>query len=101
MADCTPGTFVEDIRNDDDPRNYRVDFSKIQQTLGFHASVPLEVGIREIVTAVREGKVDDWNDPVYSNVKTLQVEGLRILNFEHVNETEELAATRKFLSRAA
>jgi nucleoside-diphosphate-sugar epimerase len=101
VADCTPGTFVEDIRNDDDPRNYRVDFSKIQQTLGFHASVPLEVGIREIVTAVREGKVDDWNDPVYSNVKTLQVEGLRILNFEHVNETEELAATRKFLSRAA
>lgn len=101
VAECMPGTFVEDIRNDEDPRNYRVDFSKIQRVLGFHATVPLQEGIREIVAAVLDGKVEDWRDPVYSNVKTLQVEGLRILNFEPTSEVDELAATREFLSRAA
>ena len=101
VAECMPGTFVEEIRNDDDPRNYRVDFSKIQRVLGFRAAVPLEDGIREIVDAVVAGRIEDWRNPVYSNVKTLQGEGLRILKIEPESTVEELAATREFLSRAA
>jgi nucleoside-diphosphate-sugar epimerase len=103
VADCQPGTFVEEIRNNDDARNYRVDFTKIQRVLGFRASVSLEDGIREMVEAVRDGKVADWTDPVYSNVRTLQGVGMEILKFDPTagNSAEELQATRKFLSRAA
>lgn len=103
VGECHPGTFVEEIRNDDDPRNYRVDFTKIQKVLGFRASVPLEDGIREMVEAVQQGKVADWRDPVYSNVRTLQEAGLEILKFEPENDgrPEELQATKEFLSRAA
>ena len=103
VGQCMPGTFVEEIRNDDDPRNYRVDFTKIQRVLGFRASVQLEDGIREMVEAVGDGKVEDWRDPVYSNVRTLQEAGLHILKFDpDARESqEELQATKEFLSRAA
>lgn len=102
VGQCMPGTFVEEIRNNDDLRNYRVDFSKIQKTLGFQASVKLEDGIQEMVNAVKEGKVRDWTDPIYSNFKTLQGEGLRILKFEKPeNNEEELAVTRRFLAKVA
>jgi nucleoside-diphosphate-sugar epimerase len=99
---CMPGTFVEEIRNDDDLRNYRVDFTKIQTVLGFRASVKLEDGIQEMVDAVKAGKISDWADPIYSNVKTLQGDGLRVLKFEKTDDTEEeLAVTRRFLAKAA
>jgi len=100
---CMPGTVVEEITNDEDPRNYRVDFSLIQRVLGFRASVPLEEGIREMVEAVQAGRVADWHDPVYSNVRTLQEAGLTILRLDPARaETEdELRTTRNFLSRAA
>lgn len=103
VADCMPGTFVEEIENADDRRDYRVDFSKIQRVLGFHASVPLEEGVREMVEAVRGGKVTDWRDPVYSNVKTLKEQGLNLLKFERdgAEGSEELKTTREFLRRAA
>jgi len=99
---AVPGTFVEAVTNDEDPRNYRVDFTKIQQVLGFRASVDLTEGIAEMVQAVQSGAVSDWRAPKYSNVKTLQEEGLTILKFQQPDQqTEELQATRQFLSRAA
>ena len=71
--------------------------------LGFRASVSLEDGVREMVEAVRAGKVKDWTDPVYSNVRTLQGVGLEILKFDPAagKSDQELQATRKFLSRVA
>ncbi|MDA0283718.1 MAG: NAD(P)-dependent oxidoreductase [Planctomycetota bacterium] len=103
VGTCQPGPFVEEIRNNDDARNYRVDFSKIQRVLGFRASVSLEDGVREMVEAVRDGKVTDWRDPVYSNVRTLQGAGLNILKFDPDSGKghNELQATKEFLSRAA
>ncbi len=100
VAKSEPGTFVEEISNTDDLRNYRVDFTKIQRVLGFRASVGLQAGVAEMVAAVRAGKVSDWRDPIYSNLKTLQGEGLNVLKFETPQEQkdEELAATIKFLN---
>lgn len=100
VGTAVPGTIVEAVSNDDDPRNYRVDFTKIQKVLGFRASVDLKVGIEEMVEAVRSGAISDWTDPVYSNLKTLQGDGLSALKFERPVE-EELHATRQFLNRAA
>jgi nucleoside-diphosphate-sugar epimerase len=100
VGTAVPGTIVEAVSNDEDPRNYRVDFTKIQKVLGFRASVDLKEGIEEMVEAVRSGAVTDWRDPVYSNLKTLQGDGLSALKFERP-EAEELHATRQFLNRAA
>lgn len=103
VAQCMPGTFAEEISNSEDRRDYRVNFSKIQRVLGFHAAVPLEEGVREMVEAVRSGAVTDWKDPVYSNVKTLKEAGMNILKFERPGSRadEELKTTREFLRRAA
>ena len=100
VGTAVPGTIVEAVSNDEDPRNYRVDFTKIQKVLGFRASVDLKDGIEEMVEAVRSGAISDWRDPVYSNLKTLQGDGLSALKFERP-EAEELHATRRFLNRAA
>jgi len=102
VGTAVPGTLVEAVVNDEDSRNYRVDFTKIQKVLGFRAAVDLTEGIEEMVLAVQSGAVSNWRAPIYSNVKTLQEEGLTILKFQHPDqETEELQATRQFLNRVA
>lgn len=45
-------TFKED---GGDPRNYRVDFSKVKNVLNFEAQKPVSEGIREVVDAVNNG----------------------------------------------
>lgn len=42
-----------------DPRNYRIDFSKIKNTLGFEPTFTVEEGIKEIVEAMRNHVYDD------------------------------------------
>lgn len=102
VSECMPGTFVEDIRNDDDLRNYRVDFTKIQRVLGFRASIDLHDGVREMVEAVQAGQITDWQDAIYSNVKTLKEDGLTILKFERPQSRDtDLQETRKFLAKVA
>lgn len=102
VAQANPGTVVEDVRNHDDLRNYRVNFSKIRTVLGFRASVDLVEGVQEMVNAVRSGHVPNWRDPVYSNSKHLEGEGLSVLKFEaHRRSEDQMPATTKFLARKA
>jgi nucleoside-diphosphate-sugar epimerase len=60
----------------DDPRNYWVDFSKIRNTLGFSPQRSVEDGVRQVLQAIRSGKVQDYKDARYSNVKFLTEEGI-------------------------
>lgn len=54
----------------DDPRNYRVDFSKIVRELGFQAKVSFDQGVGEIVEQFRNGRFKDWSEsPQYSTYK--------------------------------
>lgn len=57
---------------DIDKRNYRVDFSKIKNTLGFNASKNVIDGIKEISDKFRRGDYLDNNSPKYSNHKTYE-----------------------------
>lgn len=41
-----------------DPRNYRVNFNKIRQTLGFTPQISVEAGIDEILIALKQGAFD-------------------------------------------
>ena len=99
---ATPAKMLE-IRNDEDPRNYRVRFDKIRNAIGFRAAVTLEEGVREIIEAVQAGRVADWTDPIYSNLKQMEGENsLRVVKSDENGDKEKgLAATNQFLRRAA
>lgn len=58
-----------------DIRNYRVDFSKIHNRLGFKPQWTVEAGIHQVLEAIANGEVSDYRDPQYSNVKFLTEAG--------------------------
>ena len=102
VAQAFPGTIVEEVRNNDDMRNYRVSFEKIRTVLGFTASIDLVEGVQEMVDAVLAGKVLNWRDPIYSNSKHLEGEGLSVLRFEARRKNDnEMPATTRFLAKKA
>jgi len=102
VARSCPGIEVEEVRNGDDARNYRVNFSKIRRTLGFRASVDLVEGVQEMVDAICGGHVSNWRDPIYSNSKHLEGEGLSVLKFDALRKTvDEMPATTRFLTKKA
>jgi nucleoside-diphosphate-sugar epimerase len=68
------GGGVEVVIGDDaqDPRDYRVAFSKIRDALGFVPEQSLQDGIREIAEAIRANRaLQAYQDPIYHNVHAL------------------------------
>jgi len=61
--------------NSGDRRNYRVDFSKLRNTLGFTPQWTVSRGIEQVLEAIANGEVVDYRDARYSNVKFLSEEG--------------------------
>lgn len=72
---------AEIINNDDitDKRNYWVNFNKISRTLGFIPEWTVERGIDQVIEAIRGGKIKDYRDAKYSNIKFLKEQGLYLL----------------------
>ena len=62
-----PDATVEYVRKEEDPRDYRVSFAKIERILGFQTTRTVEDGIREVAQLVRDGVVQDFENPVYRN----------------------------------
>lgn len=50
-----PGTELEFVERNEDPRSYEVEFSKIEKTLGYQAQWSIDDGIRELATALQQG----------------------------------------------
>jgi len=71
-----PSSELIDVAFDGDRRNYRVNFSKIHQALGFVPQWTLEQGINQVVEAIQSGKVQDYTHAKFSNVKFLSEEGM-------------------------
>jgi nucleoside-diphosphate-sugar epimerase len=67
------GVFVKE--SDEDPRNYRVSFEKMENRLGFTTEKGVDDAAREIVRAVQKGQITDYRRPEYSNVKWLTENG--------------------------
>jgi nucleoside-diphosphate-sugar epimerase len=61
---------------DTDRRNYWVNFNKIHKTLGFSPVWTVEKGVEQVISALASGKVGDYRDTKYSNVKFLTEEGI-------------------------
>ena len=58
---------IEYVHNDEDPRDYRVSFDKINQQLGFQITRTVKDGVREIVNAIDRGVITDIDNPIYRN----------------------------------
>ena len=66
-----PAIELKIVPEDEDKRNYRVDFTRIKRELGFSPDVTLEMGIKEIIFSLDSGRFFDPEEVVYSNFKFL------------------------------
>jgi nucleoside-diphosphate-sugar epimerase len=66
-----PTAQIVDQGPDTDRRNYRVNFNKISDILGFAPVWAMEEGVVQVIEAIKSGKIKDYRDPRYSNVKFL------------------------------
>ena len=62
-----PDAVVEFVHKSEDPRDYRVSFSRISEQLGFHISRTVTEGIAEVARLVRDKVIDDFENRSYRN----------------------------------
>ena len=62
-----PDTDVEYVKRQDDPRDYRVRFSKIEEELGFQTNYVVPGGLSEVISAIRTGVISDFTRKEYRN----------------------------------
>jgi nucleoside-diphosphate-sugar epimerase len=62
-----PGSRVRYVSKNEDPRDYRVSFEKINERLGFRISKTVPDGIRQIIQVVRDGFIPDPDTKEYRN----------------------------------
>ncbi len=72
VVDVTPNCVLRENREALDPRNYRVDFTKLSRRLKYKTKYCITDGIREIYDNLLKRNIANPDDPVYSNVKFLQ-----------------------------
>jgi nucleoside-diphosphate-sugar epimerase len=72
------GTIELETVPTDDNRSYRVSSKKIAQELGFRPQKTIEDAVRDLVSAMKNGKLKDtMNDIRYYNIKTMQAIDLK------------------------
>jgi nucleoside-diphosphate-sugar epimerase len=74
-----PGAAVVNKDDITDARNYWVNSNKIKQALGFSPEWTVERGVEQVIEAIHSGKVRDYRDAKYSNIKFLKEEGIYLL----------------------
>ena len=83
IQQLVPEAELVDLGADGDRRNYRVSFAKIREELNFESQWTVTQGALQVVDAIRGGRVKDYQEPQYSNVKFLSEEGIaRLANYD-------------------
>lgn len=85
-----PDAEILELGQDGDRRNYRVDFSKIKQRLGFVPKWTLDEGVAQVVEAIDEGKVTDYQDMRFNNAKFLTETGESRLVRRHLQKVLDM-----------
>ncbi|MFZ1752670.1 MAG: NAD(P)-dependent oxidoreductase [Caldilineaceae bacterium] len=86
-----PEAELISVGSDGDRRNYRVNFKKIRNTLGFEPQWTVEKGIQQVITAINNKQIQDYQGKQYSNVKFLtEDDGVSVLRRENGNWAHEL-----------
>ena len=78
-----PSAELVSMGMDGDPRNYRADFSKIRRTLDFKPQWTVEQGVLQVIDALASGRVQDYQDAKYSNVRCLHLHRTIQKAFQH------------------
>lgn len=63
-----PDARVKYVQKNEDPRDYRVSFKKINEKLGFRITLTVPDGINQVVECVRNGFLLNPDDSKYKNV---------------------------------
>jgi hypothetical protein len=63
-----PGASVRYVSKNEDPRDYRVSFEKINKVIGFRITKRVPEGISQIIKAVNEKMILNPDDVKYKNV---------------------------------
>lgn len=67
IAPLASDASIEYVPQQDDPREYRVSFKKINEVLGFETTKTVYDGILEVAGALTNGVISNWTDAVYRN----------------------------------
>jgi len=62
-----PGAAVEFVHKDEDPRDYRVSFTRIREQLGFRITRTVAQGVEEVASLVRRNIIANYDDRRYRN----------------------------------
>ncbi len=73
VASAIPGTQITHRKEQPDPRSYHVSFEKVAHVLGYRVRFSVEDGIREVQKAMTDGRVADYREDRYYNVKYSEV----------------------------
>lgn len=91
IAVKVPSAELLSLDTNQDRRNYRVSFTKINKDLKFIPKWSLEEGIDQVIRAIENGQVQNYQHAQYSNVKFLVEHGMKeqlssqsILKFEAI-----------------
>ncbi len=68
VCKVVPGTKVNYVEMNEDPRDYRVNFDKIKNELGYTISKKVPEGIKEIYTLLKTGIVTDSYSEKFRNI---------------------------------
>jgi nucleoside-diphosphate-sugar epimerase len=71
IKEYVPEAKLIRIDNEQDRRDYRVSFSKIERVAGFKPKWTVAKGVQQVVDAIRAGRVIDYRDFRYSNERFL------------------------------
>lgn len=63
-----PNATIRYVSRSEDPRDYRVDFSKIKNELGFEITKTVPDGIRELYQILKDGIISDPYSKAYQNI---------------------------------
>jgi hypothetical protein len=78
-----PSAKLNVVNDNVDKRNYRVNFRRIREDLGFLPLWNISDGIDQVLDAIRNGLVTDYRNPKYSNVRFLEEEGREMLKVQN------------------
>ncbi len=104
-----PQAELVNLGSGGDRRDYRADFRKIREELGFTPRWSIEEGIDQVIDVIRSGEVNDYRAAKYSNVKFLTEEESTVNLVHHesrwaydlVQQTSALNALPPAISVAA
>lgn len=104
-----PDSRLVNLGSGGDRRDYRADFRKIREQLGFVPKWTIEEGIDQVIDVINSGEVKDYRAAKYSNVKFLTEEEsiLNLVNresrwaYDLVQQTSMLAGMKPVVSVAA